>query len=105
MNRQHEILLYYQEAFSAINRLECVGLVRIVNGCVLTGECFDELIHPEMPVPAQFIVFHGITDEMLVGKPDIKKILPRFVEFIGDAVLVARNAPYDMKFIKLQSEM
>ena len=81
-----------------------IAAVRIVNGRVLTGECFNELIYPGMPVPAQSIVFHGITDEMLAGMPDIKQILPKFVEFVGDAVIVAHNAAFDMKFIGLQSE-
>lgn len=78
--------------------------VRIVNGRVLTGECFERLIHPGLSVPARSIEFHGITDRMLEGQPSIEQVLPQFARFVGDAVLVAHNAAFDMKFIELASD-
>lgn len=42
----------------------------------------------------------GITDEMVIGSPDIETILPQFIVFIGDAVLVAHNASFDVGFIE-----
>ncbi len=75
-----------------------IGAVKTRGGEVL-GE-FQTLVDPGLPIPPMIVALTGITDAMLVAAPTIEQVLPSFLEFLGDAVLVAHNAPFDVGFLK-----
>jgi DNA polymerase III subunit epsilon len=75
-----------------------VGAVKVRGGEVI-GE-LQTLVNPAEPIPAFISVLTGITDRMVADAPRIDSVLPAFLEFARDAVLVAHNAPFDIGFLK-----
>jgi DNA polymerase-3 subunit epsilon len=82
------------------DELLSIGAVRVVNGRILTGETFERLINPGRDIPASTTQIHGITAEMVRDKPPAPVVLAQFKAFVGDAVLVAYNAAFDMMFLE-----
>ena len=75
-----------------------VGIIKIKNGEVIDEfECF---VNPEKPIPQEVVEVTHITDEMVKDAETIDKIIPKIIDFIGDSVLVAHNADFDIGFLK-----
>lgn len=62
---------------------------------------YEQLIDPYGQIPEQVIRIHGITKEMVSGKPRISHALPDFMQFVGDqeTVIIAHNAYFDVSFM------
>jgi DNA polymerase-3 subunit epsilon len=87
---------------SAGDEIISIGAVRIVNGRLLKGEVFEQLIDPRRPLNPDSARIHGIVAAALKGQPVIDKVLPAFHRFCEDTVLVAHNAAFDMRFLELK---
>ena len=60
---------------------------------------FQTLINPRMPIPSFITRLTGITNEMVQSAPTIDQIMPHFLNFVGDTVIVAHNATFDFGFL------
>jgi len=69
-----------------------------VEGGIITDR-FSTLVNPGYPLPPKITELTGITNAMLVGKPKVEEVLPKFLKFIGDSVLVAHRVEKDIAFI------
>ena len=81
-----------------------IGAARIVNNRLLRQEIFDQIVDPEIPLKPESIPIHGITEDMVLGKPNIDIVLPAFHAFCEDTVLIAHNAAFDMRFLQLKED-
>ena len=79
-----------------------IGIMKIRNGEVL--EEFECFVNPEKPIPPKVVEITNITDEMVKDAETIDKIMPKVLEFVGDSVLVAHNADFDIGFLKYNAK-
>ncbi len=78
-------------------RITEIGAYRVKRGEIV--EEFQTLVNPETPIPAFITSLTGISDGMVANAPKFAYVVHDFLEFIGDAVLVAHNSPFDMRFL------
>lgn len=79
-----------------------IAAVRVENGKVDEASAYSRLVNPGGPIAPGSIQFHGITDDMVKDEDRIVDVLPSFRDYVGDAILVAHNAAFDMKFLQLK---
>ena len=85
------------------NKIIEIGAVKVEHGVIV--DRMDEFINPEVPIPFEIERLTGINDAMVMNAPTVDVILPRFLDFVGDAVLVAHNASFDVSFIRHNAEL
>ncbi|MFM1538343.1 PolC-type DNA polymerase III [Helcococcus bovis] len=73
------------------------GAVKIRNGEII--EVFEEFVNPKEPLSDFTTELTGITNDMVVNADTIDIVLPKFLEFTKDTILVAHNAEFDVEFI------
>ncbi|WP_197030536.1 3'-5' exonuclease, partial [Halomonas sp. BC04] len=73
-----------------------IGACRIVNARLLASDVFDVRVDPGKPIPPASTAIHGLTDSDVRGAPPLPVLLPRFRNYIGDAVVLAHNAAFDL---------
>ena len=85
------------------DRLVEIGCVELINGFP-TGNSFHYYLNPERDVPEGAFKVHGLSAEFLRDKPVFADVCEEFLEFVGDAPLVAHNAMFDLGFINAELE-
>ena len=75
-----------------------IGAVKVEGGVIV--DKFSTFVNPGVPIPFEITNLTSITDEMVMESPKIDATLPEFLEFVGESVLVAHNAGFDVGFIE-----
>ena len=88
---------------SALNcKITEIGAVKIKNGEIL--ERYNTFVNPECPIPEEITKLTSITDEMVADARTIDEVLPEFLAFVGDRLLIAHNADFDTSFIRVAAK-
>ena len=78
-------------------RITEVGAYRVHQGRIVAE--FQKLVNPEMPIPPFVVHLTGITDAMVKDAPVFAEVAEEWLDFIDDAVLVAHDAQFDVRFL------
>jgi DNA polymerase III, alpha chain, Gram-positive type len=84
------------------DRIIEIGAVKVIGGEVV--DKYSTFINPEVPIPYEIEQLTSINDDMVINAPKIEEVLPEFLEFCKDCVLVAHNASFDVGFIQKNAE-
>lgn len=80
------------------DKLVEIGAVELINH-IPTGVTFHRYINPQREVPEDAFKIHGLNYDYLKQFSTFSEIVDEWIDFVGDGVLVAHNASFDIKFI------
>ncbi len=83
------------------DRIVEIGCVELI-GLERTGREFHCYLNPERGVPEEVVRVHGLTGEFLLRHRKFAEVVQEFLDFIGDAPLVAHNAQFDQNFVNAE---
>ena len=83
------------------DRIVEIGCVELFNH-LPTGNTYHQYINPERDMPEGAFQVHGLSTEFLSDKPVFASVAQAFLDFVGDAKLIAHNASFDMKFLNAE---
>lgn len=85
------------------HRLLEIACVEIVD-LLPTGRSLHKYCNPEREIEADAERVHGISNAFVADKPKFIEICDEFLEFVGDAPIVAHNAAFDRGFVNMELE-
>ena len=85
------------------DRLVEIGAVELINH-MPTGVTYHQYINPERDVPEEVVKVHGLTYDFLKDFPTFEKIVDEWLNFVGDAKLVAHNSTFDINFVNYEQK-
>jgi DNA polymerase III subunit epsilon len=85
------------------HRLVEIGCIEMINRFP-TGRTFHRYLNPERDMPQEAFAIHGLSSDFLKSQPMFVDIVPELLAFIGEAVLVAHNATFDLNFLNAELE-
>lgn len=83
------------------DRIVEIGCIELINH-ISTGEKFHRYVNPERDVPADAVLIHGLERSFLADKPRFGEITEELRRFLGESVLIAHNASFDMNFLNAE---
>ncbi|MCF7844376.1 MAG: 3'-5' exonuclease [Kiritimatiellales bacterium] len=81
-----------------------LAALRIENGVIQEDAPFSSLVNPERDIPAEAAQINHIHNEDVLGAPTIDQVIPMFLDFAQDSLLVAHNASFDLGFLEVEKE-
>ena len=84
---------------SPLSHVVELGAVKLMGGRLV--DTMVSLVKPPVPIPLKVIRIHGIDDSMVRHAPPFKVVARRFRQFVEDSVLIAHNAPFDLRVLSV----
>ena len=82
------------------NRIIEIGAVKIEGGEIV--DRFQQLVDPQRSIPSRITKLTGISTGMVFEKPTMDEVMPEYLNFLGDGIIVAHNLPFDLRFLNAE---
>jgi DNA polymerase-3 subunit epsilon len=79
-----------------------IGAVKMLGGKILLGDIFYRIVEPRTKLTGKSVVIHGITPSEVTECPGIATLLPEFLDFCGNSVMVGHFVTIDITFINME---